>query len=108
VLRFGKVVDQTEPGLCYRLPWPIQTHALVDIAQVRRAEVGFRTVGDATPRGTFQRRETTRGSTRTVPQEALMLTGDENIVEIQLQTSPTHPLRQCGNKSTLFRTGSLS
>src|SRR2546428_2885402 len=69
--------EQTERGLRYRLPWPIQSHAVVDIAQVRRAEVGFRTVADAsTERGG-------RGSTRTVPQEALMLTGDENIVELQ-------------------------
>jgi membrane protease subunit HflK len=78
VLLFRKATEQTEPGLRYRLPWPIQSHAVVDIAQVRRAEVGFRTVAD-TPmeRGA-------RGGTRTVPQEALMLTGDENIVELQL------------------------
>ncbi|HEV8713316.1 MAG TPA: FtsH protease activity modulator HflK [Candidatus Binatia bacterium] len=69
--------EQTEPGLRYRLPWPIQSHAVVDIAQVRRAEVGFRTVADAsTERGG-------RGGARTVPREALMLTGDENIVELQ-------------------------
>jgi membrane protease subunit HflK len=78
VLLFGAATDQTEPGLRYRLPWPIQSHAVVDIAQVRRAEVGFRTAADSTmERGA-------RGSARTVPQEALMLTGDENIVELQL------------------------
>jgi membrane protease subunit HflK len=50
---------------------------VVDIAQVRRAEIGFRTVADAsTERGG-------RGGSRTMPQEALMLTGDENIVELQ-------------------------
>lgn len=78
VLLFRAATEQTEPGLRYRLPWPIQSHAVVDIAQVRRAEVGFRTVADASiERGG-------RGGTRTVPQEALMLTGDENIVELQL------------------------
>jgi len=78
VLLFGGVVDQTEPGLRYRLPWPLQNHAVVDIAQVRRVEVGFRTAADAdVGRGG-------RGGARTVPQEALMLTGDENIVELQL------------------------
>lgn len=78
VLLFGGVVDQTEPGLRYRFPWPMQSHAVVDIAQVRRAEVGFRTVADAEiGRGA-------RGGARTVPQEALMLTGDENMVELQL------------------------
>src|SRR3954469_3462639 len=75
VLLFREATEQTEPGLRYRLPWPIQSHEVVDIAQVRRAEVGFRTVSG----GTSERGG--RGSTRTVPQEALMLTGDENIVE---------------------------
>src|SRR5262245_40112639 len=77
VLLFRAATEQTEPGLRYRLPWPIQEHAVVDIAQVRRAEIGFRTSTEASPeRGA-------RGGTRTVPQEALMLTGDENIVELQ-------------------------
>lgn len=78
VLRFGKAVNETEPGLRYRIPWPIESHRLVDIAEVRRAEVGFRT-----PTGV----DIGRGgevATRTVPREALMLTGDENIVELQL------------------------
>jgi modulator of FtsH protease HflK len=77
VLLFREATEQTEPGLRYRLPWPIQEHAVVDIAQVRRAEIGFRTSADAS-RGLGE-----RGGARTIPQEALMLTGDENIVELQ-------------------------
>ena len=77
VLLFREATDQTEPGLRYRLPWPVQGHEIVDIAQVRRAEVGFRTVA-AEPLS-----HDARANTRTVPQEALMLTGDENIVELQ-------------------------
>jgi len=69
VLQFGRVLTQAEPGLRYRLPWPIQDHRVVDIAQVRRTEIGFRTSG---------------GRTEAVPQEALMLTGDENIVDVHL------------------------
>lgn len=69
VLQFGRVLTQTEPGLRYRLPWPVQSHQVVDVAQVRRAEVGFRTRG---------------GTTQAVPQEGLMLTGDENIVDVHL------------------------
>jgi membrane protease subunit HflK len=69
VLLFGKVADQTEPGLRYRLPGPIQEHRIVDVATVRRAEVGFRAE---------------RGGGRVVPGESLMLTGDENIVDVQL------------------------
>ncbi|MGH7304708.1 MAG: FtsH protease activity modulator HflK [Candidatus Rokuibacteriota bacterium] len=69
VLLFGRVIDQTDPGLRYRLPTPIQQHRIVDIATVRRAEVGFRAAG---------------GGSRSVPAESLMLTGDENIVDVQL------------------------
>jgi len=77
VLLFREAVEQTEPGLRYRLPWPIQSHEVVDIAQVRRAEIGFRTTEGAMTPGT-------RSGTRSMPQEALMLTGDENIVDVQL------------------------
>jgi membrane protease subunit HflK len=67
VLRFGKKVGQTEPGLRYHLPRPIERAEVVSLAVVRRVEVGFR----SDPRY------------RVVPQEALMLTGDENIVDAQ-------------------------
>ncbi len=70
IRQFGKEVDRTPPGLRYRLPWPVQTHDIVHMARVRRAEVGFRT--DAA------------GRVRPEPREALMLTGDENIVDAQL------------------------
>jgi membrane protease subunit HflK len=78
VLLFREAMDQTEPGLRYHLPWPMQSHEIVDIAQVRRVEIGFRTVAETTSG------RSAAGGTRTVPQEALMLTGDENIVEVQL------------------------
>ena len=70
IRQFGKEVDRTPPGLRYRLPRPFQTHDVVHMARVRRAEVGFRT--DAT------------GRIRPELKEALMLTGDENIVDAQL------------------------
>jgi len=69
VLLFGKEHSITDPGLRYRLPKPFMMHIIVDIAKVRRAEIGFRTDGSRT---------------RSVPAEALMLTGDENIVDVQL------------------------
>jgi modulator of FtsH protease HflK len=71
IRQFGKEVTQTSPGLRYRFPWPIQSHNVVDIATVRRAEVGFRT-------------DPASGRARPVPAESLMLTGDENIVDAQL------------------------
>lgn len=67
VRQFGRVVRQTGPGLRYRLPWPIQSHDVVDIASVRRIEIGYRA-----------------GRSGSVPAEALMLTGDENIVKVHL------------------------
>jgi membrane protease subunit HflK len=70
VLLFGRVVSQAEPGLRYRLPAPIQGQYVVDIASVRRAEIGFRSSGGA--------------AARSIPGESLMLTGDENIVDVQL------------------------
>lgn len=69
VLLFGKLNSLTDPGLRYRLPKPFMSHFIVDIASVRRVEVGFRS---------------DKGRTRPVPAESLMLTGDENIVDVQL------------------------
>ncbi len=69
VLLFGKVWAITESGPRYRLPRPFMDHAIVDVAQVRRAEIGYRSSGR---------------HTKTLPAEALMLTGDENIVDVQL------------------------
>ena len=65
VRTFGKETARTDPGLNYRYPWPFQRVDIVSVEQIRRIEVGF------------------RGSQR-VPEEALMLTGDENIVEAQI------------------------
>ncbi|MCX7962584.1 MAG: FtsH protease activity modulator HflK [Burkholderiales bacterium] len=66
-LTFGKFSEETGPGLRWRLPWPIQSHEIVNMAQVRSVEVGY------------------RGSIKTkVPKESLMLTDDENIVDIQM------------------------
>jgi modulator of FtsH protease HflK len=67
VTTFGKVNRIQEPGLHYRLPWPIEGSHIVDVATVRRAEIGF----------------STRAG-RPVLEEALMLTGDENIVHVEL------------------------
>lgn len=74
-LMFGRVSQLTEPGLRWRW-WPIQRYAVVDVRQIRNAEVGFRTRG-VVGRGI-------RGQADPRPEEALMLTGDENIVQLQL------------------------
>jgi membrane protease subunit HflK len=66
VLRFGKFVEVTDPGLHWRLPYPIETAEVVNIAGVRTVEVGYR--NDVRSK---------------VPKESLMLTDDENIVDLQ-------------------------
>ena len=69
VRRFGKEYAITGSGLRYHLPWPIESRNVVDVARVRRVEIGF---------------QTEMGRARVIEAEALMLTGDENIVSCQL------------------------
>ena len=71
VKRFGKMVYSTGPGPHYHLPYPIETVLKPKVTKVRRVEIGFRTISPGPP-AKYQR----------VPQESLMLTGDENIVDI--------------------------
>ena len=70
VRTLGRYTATTSSGLNYHLPWPIQTATVVDVESIRRTEVGFRT--------------TARGDKREELSEALMLTEDENIVQVEL------------------------
>ena len=72
VLRFGKYVRDVKPGLNYHLPYPIESVLTPKVTRVNRIDIGLRNVEDL-------RRGTT---TREVPEESLMLTGDENIVNV--------------------------
>ena len=76
VLRFGKYNRSTGPGPHYALPAPIETVYTPKVTQVLRSEIGYRNVGGQS--ATFQ-----QGRVRTMPQEASMLTGDENVVNVQ-------------------------
>ena len=73
VLRFGAYNRTTQPGLNYHLPTPIEKALTPSVTRVNRTEIGYRSAEGTTARG---------GGTRQVPEEALMLTGDENIVDI--------------------------
>lgn len=73
VRRFGKMVRITSPGLRYRLPWPIEKVDTPRVTEVKRIEVGFRTIDPGPP-----------ARYRFIPVESLMLTGDENIVDCQI------------------------
>ena len=68
VRTFGKETGQSQPGLHFRVPFAQQVD-IVDLAKIRRAEVGFRSTNNGTKR---------------IDSEALMLTGDENIIEAQM------------------------
>lgn len=70
VKRFGEHTVTTEPGLHYHLPWPIESVHTPKVTQVRRVEIGFR------------EREGNQDAMH-VPKEALMLTGDEAVVDLQ-------------------------
>lgn len=72
VRRFGQHVITTPPGPNYHLPWPFERADVVNMEVIRRAEIGYRSFGEGGPK------------TQRVPEEALMLTGDENIVEAQV------------------------
>jgi membrane protease subunit HflK len=72
VLTFGKFAEETNSGLRWRMPWPIQSHEIVNLSQVRTLEIGY------------------RNSVKTkVLKESLMLTDDENIVDLQFAVQYT-------------------
>ncbi len=71
VKRFGNYVETTEPGPRWRLPYPLESSDVVNMEQVRRLEVGYRSAGEGS------------GSKVKQPKEALMLTADENIIDLQ-------------------------
>ncbi|MGV8899227.1 MAG: FtsH protease activity modulator HflK [Burkholderiaceae bacterium] len=66
VMTFGKYNSMTPAGFNWRWPAPIQSHEIVNVSQVRTVEVGYRS--------------TVKNK---LPKEALMLTEDENIIDIQ-------------------------
>ena len=70
VRTFGKVTDVAGPGLHWHPPAPIAKHDIVKVTQVQRMEVGFRSLPS--------------GVVSTNPVEALMITGDENIVDVEM------------------------
>ncbi len=73
VLRWGEWTKTTQPGLNYHLPWPFETVIRPKVTKINRAEIGYRTLIDSN-----------RGAvTRPVPDESLMLTGDENIIDVK-------------------------
>ena len=76
---FGKYSSSTSPGLHFKLPWPIQTVKLPRVTEVKRLEIGFRTVRQGPPAVYIDASNDAR-----MLKEAQMLTGDENVVNSSL------------------------
>lgn len=75
VKRFGAFNRITEPGPHYRLPFPFESVLTPQVTKIQRLEVGFRGSDSSFASGA--------SSTRLIPEESHMLTGDENIVDVQ-------------------------
>jgi len=73
VKQFGRYVATVDPGIHYHLPAPIQSVVAVNVLEVRKEEIGFRTISPP-PSPRYQ----------TVETEALMLTGDGNIAHVEM------------------------
>src|SRR5437588_3965514 len=73
ILRFGKHIKTVQPGLNYHLPYPIETVLLPKALRVSTISIGMTLIDDPARRGRTM---------RDVPEESLMLTGDENIVDV--------------------------
>jgi membrane protease subunit HflK len=74
VLRFGKFTTTTQPGLNYHIPYPVENVFTPKVTKVNRIDIGFRSGADTG--------FSSDGGVADVPEESLMLTGDENIVNI--------------------------
>ena len=95
VKRFGAAVRTAMAGPHYHLPTPIETVLKPKVTQVRRLEVGFRTIGDRQV-----------GRNRLVPSESLMLTKAENIVNLTfiVQYKIKDPVKYLFNVSDIAKT----
>lgn len=74
VMRFGAYNRSAPPGLNYHIPWPVESVTTPRVTRINRVDVGFRAAGDTpSPRPI---------PARDVLEESMMLTGDENIIDI--------------------------
>lgn len=69
VKTFGKYSYTSGPGIHFHAPYPFQTHVIIDVQTIRKQEIGFRTIRP--------------GQYTTKKEEALILTGDGNIVSVE-------------------------
>jgi membrane protease subunit HflK len=82
ITRFGKYDRTAGPGLNYHIPTPIEHDIKQKVTRIEREEIGFKSTGLV---NTGNNAEARNNSQRDIPQESLMLTGDENIVDINFE-----------------------
>lgn len=79
VTRFGKFHRKAMPGLNYKLPIPLEIVEIEKVSQSRRIEIGYKSSGKSKNNfGTYSIKD------RDIIAESIMLTGDENIVELNV------------------------
>ena len=76
VTRFGKYIKTTLPGPNYHIPYPVESIVKVKVDHIQKEEIGFRSSGDTI--NVYNR----NNISKLLPEESLMLTGDENIADI--------------------------
>ena len=96
VLRFGAYSDWTPPGLHWHMPWPIESVEKPAVTRINRTEIGFR----SGPGGLIESGRDPVG--RDVLAESLMLTGDENIIDIDVSVFWRVRVGTDGAKKFLF------
>ena len=76
VMRFGEYIRTTAPGVNYHFPYPIEAVETPRVTTINHAEIGFRSGGLS---------RAAKGNDSSIAEESLMLTGDENIVDIDFE-----------------------
>ena len=81
-MRFGAYAYWTPPGLHWHLPWPFESVTQPTVTRINRTEIGFRSAPGSQGGGNMETGRDAAG--RDVLAESLMLTGDENIIDIDV------------------------
>lgn len=117
VRRFGKkLTPYREAGLHYRIPWPVDSLQRIEAKQIRTLEIGFRTLAESEftePPAYEWNVQHIEGRYQPVPEESIMLTGDQNMVELTAAvhysvTSPDDFLFQHANAEATLRAAAES
>ena len=73
IRRFGKLSETVGPGIHFHMPWPVEKRDVVRVDQIRKMELGFRSIQNRSG-----------SAVRAIASESLMITGDENLVNVMV------------------------